>query len=215
MKTDLIAHLNNQNKKKSVVDVKPGDTVSVHTKIVEGSKERIQVFEGVVIGVKGGKELNATFTVRKISNGIGVERVFPLHSPKIAKIEIKRRAEVRRAKLNYLKGLSTKKAKLKDKKFDILAVNTIEETEVVEAKVNEDKEEKIDAEITEIHQKDVEDEENVVEESVEEIAEEELKEFEEIHEKEDHTINDETSIAEEETEIGIEKAEEEDTREQG
>lgn len=93
----------------------PGDTVAVHVKVIEGDKERIQVFEGVVIKKKG-KGINATFTVRKISEGIGVERIFPLHSPRIAKIERLRAGKVRRAKLYYLRGLRGKATRIEEKK---------------------------------------------------------------------------------------------------
>ncbi len=92
----------------------PGDTVRVHTRVIEGGKERIQVFEGVVIGNKGGG-LRASFTVRKISHAIGVERTFMLHSPRIAKIEVTRRGAVRRAKLYYLRGKIGKAAKIKER----------------------------------------------------------------------------------------------------
>ena len=92
-----------------------GDTVTVHYKIKEGNKERIQQFQGVVISKKG-EGSRKTFTVRKISNGIGVERVFPLHSPKIAKIERVRRGIVRRAKLYYLRNLRGKAARIKEKR---------------------------------------------------------------------------------------------------
>ncbi len=88
--------------RKNVVDFNVGDTVRVHTKVVEGDKERIQVFAGLVIGRRG-HALNETFTVRRISYGEGVERVFPLHSPRIDKIEIERKGDVRRAKLTYLR----------------------------------------------------------------------------------------------------------------
>lgn len=88
--------------RKEPLDFGVGDTVRVHTKVVEGDKERIQVFSGVVIG-KRGRGLNATFTVRRISYGEGVERVFPVHSPRIDKVEVERRGTVRRAKLTYLR----------------------------------------------------------------------------------------------------------------
>jgi large subunit ribosomal protein L19 len=91
------------------VDFSVGDTVKVHTKVVEGEKERIQIFGGVVIGRRG-HGLNSTFTVRRISYGEGVERVFPVHSPRIDKVEVERRGEVRRAKLNYLRGRVGKSA---------------------------------------------------------------------------------------------------------
>jgi large subunit ribosomal protein L19 len=86
-----------------------GDTVNVHTRVVEGDKERIQVFSGIVIGRKG-RGLNETFTVRRISYGEGVERVFPIHSPRIARIEIEKEGRVRRAKLNYLRTRKGKEA---------------------------------------------------------------------------------------------------------
>ncbi len=85
----------------------PGDTINVHVRVVEGDKERIQQFQGVVIGKRGGG-LNTTFTVRKISDGVGVERIFPLHSPRIAKIEKVKEGKVRRAKLYYLRKLAAK-----------------------------------------------------------------------------------------------------------
>lgn len=85
----------------------PGDTINVHVRVVEGDKERIQQFQGVVIGKRGGG-LNTTFTVRKISDGVGVERIFPLHSPRIAKIERVKEGKVRRAKLYYLRKLAAK-----------------------------------------------------------------------------------------------------------
>jgi len=87
-----------------------GDTVAIDVRVREGNKERIQLFEGVVINKRGGSGLDASFTVRKVSSGFGVERIFPLHSPMIASIKVKRRGKVRRAKLNYLKKVSGSKA---------------------------------------------------------------------------------------------------------
>ena len=87
-----------------------GDTVAINVRVREGNKERIQLFEGVVINKRGGSGLDASFTVRKVSSGFGVERIFPLHSPTIASIKVKRRGKVRRAKLNYLKKVSGSKA---------------------------------------------------------------------------------------------------------
>ena len=92
---------------------RPGDTIAVHYKIKEGERERIQIFEGVVIAKKGGG-LRETFTVRKVSYGVGVERIFPLHSPLIEKIRIKKRGKVRRAKLYYLRGRSKKASRIKE-----------------------------------------------------------------------------------------------------
>ena len=90
----------------------PGDTLNIHFRVVEGDKERIQQFQGVVIA-KRGEGLNTTFTVRKISNGVGVERIFPLHSPRIAKIEVMKESRVRRAKLYYLRELAMKQIRQK------------------------------------------------------------------------------------------------------
>ena len=92
----------------------PGDTVKVHTRVIEGGKERIQIFEGVVIGKKDGG-LRSSFTVRKLSHGVGVERTFMLHSPRIAKLEVIRRGAVRRAKLYYLRGKVGKATRIKER----------------------------------------------------------------------------------------------------
>ena len=102
-----------------------GDTVRVHVKIKEGEKERIQIFEGVVIQRRGGGH-SASFTVRKISSGVGVERIFPMESPNVTKVEIKSRGHVRRAKLFYLRELSGKKARLRAKVRDVAALNVLE-----------------------------------------------------------------------------------------
>ncbi len=100
--------------KSDLPDFQAGDTVKVHVRVIEGEKERIQVFQGTVIQ-RSGEGLNASFTVRKVSAGIGVERVFPLHSPRVARIETLRRGKVRRAKLFYLSKLSGKAARIKEK----------------------------------------------------------------------------------------------------
>jgi len=100
--------LNASKVKKDLPDIKPGNTVVVHQKIKEGKKERIQKFEGIVIARKGGTGLSATITVRKISEGVGVEKIFPLHSPTITKIEVLKKAKVRRSKLYYLRGYKKK-----------------------------------------------------------------------------------------------------------
>ncbi len=96
---------------------RPGDTVKVHVRVVEGSRERVQVFQGVVIRRQGGG-LRETFTVRKISFGVGVERTFPVHSPSIARLEVVSRGAVRRAKLYYLRDLRGKKARIKERRID-------------------------------------------------------------------------------------------------
>ena len=95
--------------KSDIPDFSAGDTVSIDVRVVEGGKERIQKFEGIVIGRKG-SDISETFTVRKISGGIGVERIFPIHSPMLSKIDVKRRGKVRRAKLNYMRKLTGSKA---------------------------------------------------------------------------------------------------------
>ena len=101
--------------KKDLPAFRPGDTVRVHVKVVEGTRERIQAFEGVVIKMKGGG-LRRTFTVRRVTYGVGVERTFPLHSPRIDRIEVIRRGIVRRAKLYYLRELSGKAARIRDRR---------------------------------------------------------------------------------------------------
>jgi large subunit ribosomal protein L19 len=95
-------------KARASVDMRPGDTVKVHLKIQEKGKTRIQIFEGLILALKHGKEAGATFTVRKVSGGYGVERIFPLYSPSIDKIEITKRAQVRRAKLYYIRKKAAK-----------------------------------------------------------------------------------------------------------
>ena len=103
--------------RKGLPQFRPGDTVKVHVRVVEGNRERVQVFQGVVIRRSGGG-LRETFTVRKISFGVGVERTFPLHSPSIAKLEVVQRGHVRRAKLYYLRDLRGKKARIKERRID-------------------------------------------------------------------------------------------------
>ncbi|WP_455078930.1 50S ribosomal protein L19 [Peptostreptococcus stomatis] len=110
---ELIKAIEAAQVKSDVPNFGPGDTVRVHVKIVEGKRERIQVFEGLVIKRQGGG-IRETFTVRKISFGVGVERTFPVHSPKIEKIEVTRFGKVRRAKINYIRGRFGKAAKIKE-----------------------------------------------------------------------------------------------------
>ncbi|MFO7986054.1 MAG: 50S ribosomal protein L19 [Desulfatiglandaceae bacterium] len=112
---NIIEAFEKEQMRTDVPDFRPGDTVKVHAKIREGEKERIQVFQGVVIRKRKGN-IGATFTVRKVSYGIGVERVFPLHSPVIDKIEVGTRGKVRRARLYYLRNLRGKAARLKEKR---------------------------------------------------------------------------------------------------
>lgn len=110
----VISELEQEQLKQDVPDFAPGDTVVVQVRVTEGNRERLQAYEGVVIA-KRNRGLNSSFTVRKISHGEGVERVFQTHSPAIAGIELKRRGDVRRAKLYYLRGRSGKSARIKEK----------------------------------------------------------------------------------------------------
>ncbi|CAM5186968.1 Large ribosomal subunit protein bL19 OS=Ureibacillus acetophenoni OX=614649 GN=rplS PE=3 SV=1 [Ureibacillus acetophenoni] len=111
--SNIIAEITKDQLRSDLPTFRPGDTVKVHVKIVEGSRERIQLFEGVVIKRRGGG-ISETFTVRKISYGVGVERTFPVHTPKIEKLEVVRRGKVRRAKLYYLRNLRGKAARIKE-----------------------------------------------------------------------------------------------------
>ncbi|SHJ59992.1 large subunit ribosomal protein L19 [Anaerobranca californiensis DSM 14826] len=110
---EIIKELEKEQMKSDIPQFKAGDTVRVHVKVIEGQRERIQVFEGVVIKRKG-SGIRETFTVRRISYGVGVERTFPIHSPKIDKIEVIRIGKVRRAKLYYLRNLTGKAARIKE-----------------------------------------------------------------------------------------------------
>jgi len=112
---DLVQSLEQEQIKTGVPSFRPGDTVKVHVKVVEGGRERIQVFEGAVIRRRGGG-LRETFTVRRVSYGVGVERTFPLHSPKINRIDIMRKGRVRRARLYYLRQLRGKAARIQDRR---------------------------------------------------------------------------------------------------
>ena len=108
---NIVGQLEAQQSKQKVPALRPGETVRVHVKVVEGEKERTQVFEGIVIGMSGSGS-RANFTVRKISYGVGVERIFPIHSPRIDKVEVVARGKVRRAKLYYLRERSGKTARI-------------------------------------------------------------------------------------------------------
>lgn len=111
--SNIIAEITKDQLRTDLPSFRPGDTVRVHVLIKEGTRERIQVYEGVVIKRRGGG-ISETFTVRKISYGVGVERTFPVHTPKIAKLEVTRRGKVRRAKLYYLRNLRGKAARIKE-----------------------------------------------------------------------------------------------------
>ena len=112
---NIISVLEQEQLRKDIPDFRPGDTVKVHVKVVEGNRERVQVFEGVVIGRQNGG-VRETFTVRRVSYGIGVERTFLVHSPRLAKIAVSRRGIVRRAKLHYLRGLTGKAARIRERR---------------------------------------------------------------------------------------------------
>ena len=111
---EIIKSIEATQMKESVPEFHVGDTVRVYNKIKEGNRERVQIFEGTVLKKQGGSSVRATFTVRKNSNGIGVEKTWPIHSPNVEKVEVVRRGKVRRAKLTYLRGRVGKRAKVKE-----------------------------------------------------------------------------------------------------
>lgn len=113
--SNLIDEINAASLRDDVPDFRPGDTLKVHVRVVEGNRERVQVFQGVVIA-RQGAGLSETFTIRKVSFGVGVERTFPVHTPTIEKIEVVTRGDVRRAKLYYLRDLRGKAAKIKERR---------------------------------------------------------------------------------------------------
>ncbi len=133
----LIKAINDAQTKKNVVDVRTGDTVRVHQKIKEGSKERIQVFEGVVIRTDRKDSLTSSFTVRRIASGIGVEKTYLIHSPLVLKVEITKRSKVRRKYLSFLRARSGKSARLSGLDFDrskVNAANVAAQTEIEQIK---------------------------------------------------------------------------------
>ena len=113
-KNKIIQELENEQLKSDVPEFSPGDTVVVQVRVIEGTRERLQAYEGVVIGIRN-RGLNSAFTVRKISHGIGVERTFQTHSPQIASVKVNRRGDVRQAKLYYLRELTGRAARIKEK----------------------------------------------------------------------------------------------------
>ncbi|APC08089.1 50S ribosomal protein L19 [Neomoorella thermoacetica] len=112
---NIIETLEKEQLRTDIPDFRPGDTVRVHVKVVEGNRERVQIFEGVVIGRRG-RGINETFTVRRVSYGVAVERIFPLHSPRLERIEVVRHGKVRRAKLYYLRERVGKAARIKEER---------------------------------------------------------------------------------------------------
>jgi large subunit ribosomal protein L19 len=133
MSFGLIQKVNNEQKKSAVVDARSGDTVRVHQKIKEGSKERVQIFEGVVIRTDNKDQHTSRITVRKVASGVGVEKSFLIHSPLVLKVEIVRRAKVRRNFLSYLRNRSGKGARLTAVQFDREAVNDVRDVEAEKA----------------------------------------------------------------------------------
>jgi large subunit ribosomal protein L19 len=134
--TTLLEKFNAEQLQK-LPDLRPGDTIKVHQKIKEGDKERIQIFEGVIIAKKHGKGIASMITVRKVVDGVGVERIFPIHSTALEKIEVVKHAKVRRAKLYYLRTAKGKKSKLKRKDFAVAIADKPAEEQAVEPAVVE------------------------------------------------------------------------------
>lgn len=140
---NLMSEINKRQMKKSIPNFRTGDTVCVMSKVKEGEKERVQAFEGVVIARKGGN-ISESFTVRKVSYGVGVERVFQVHSPSIEKIELKQKGTVRRAKLYYLRDLSGRAARIEERQYDAgeAAADALDAAKVDAALADEAKEAK-------------------------------------------------------------------------
>jgi len=200
-----IAQLERKNLKPNTPQVQSGDTVRVHQRIREGNKQRIQIFEGVVIRTHRLGSVSATITVRRIASGIGVEKTYLLHSPNVDKLEIIRRAKVRRNFLSFLRERRGKSARLKEVAFDRTAANA------GVANIQDVAEDPLaDQEITELDPEEVEDELNEATVSTDEVAKEENKEAgaDDPKSTDDGTDQpDEAVVEAEETEAGVEKAE--------
>jgi large subunit ribosomal protein L19 len=147
----VIQKIEAKYKKKAVVNVKSGDTVRVHQEIVEGNKKRVQVFEGLVIRVGRKDSLTSTFTVRRVTSGVGVEKTFLVHAPSILKIEVVRRSKVRRNYLSYMRERTGKRARLSSVDFNREAVNAVHDdaAEAEEAAIKEEQKEAHDTELKE------------------------------------------------------------------
>lgn len=200
---NAIESVEQAHRKPKVAQVQSGDTVRVHQKIREGNKQRVQVFEGVVIRTHRQQELNSVITVRRIASNVGVEKTFLVHSPNVEKIEIVRRSKVRRNFLSYLRGRRGKSARLQELGFDKAAAN-VAEAKPEPAPKAEAADEDIDAEITEVVDEDVK--EDV---STEDLAKEEEKAAaaEDASRTDDPGENgDEAAAPAEEVEIGLDKA---------
>jgi large subunit ribosomal protein L19 len=149
----VIQKIEAKHKKKAVVAVRSGDTVKVHQEVIEGSKKRVQVFEGLIIKVSRRNSLTSTFTVRRVASGVGVEKTFLIHAPSILKIEVVRRSKVRRNYLTYMRERTGKRARLSSVEFDREAVNAVvnKTAEAEEAAIKEEQKEshEHDAEVKE------------------------------------------------------------------
>lgn len=190
--------------KAKIAQIQPGDTVRVHQIIREGSKTRTQVFEGLVIRYRKPNDGNAYLTVRKIASGVGVEKSWFVHSPNVEKIDVVRRAKVRRAFLSYMRGLRGKKARLTEQDFDKMAANDVDHRTAAELAAAEAEAKAAEAEVNST-------DEGVVE-STEELAKEENKEAAADDAKADG--DDEQELAAAETQEGVDKAEAEDDKQQ-
>ncbi len=173
MSQEILKYVTAKTTDKRVPVLKPGYTVKVFQKIKEGAKERTQIFEGLVIKLSSGTGVNRTFTVRKVVDGIGVEKVFPIYSPVIEKIELMKIGKVRRAKLYYMRALTGKSTRLREKTMEAMEMDG---EEVVE--VEEPEEEAVVEEVSEVAEEEVTEEETPVQESEE--VEEEVVEAEEV-----------------------------------
>lgn len=201
-----ITKLESKNRKPAVAQIQSGDTVRVHQLIREGNKQRVQVFEGVVVRTRRLGTVSATITVRRIASGVGVEKTYLIHSPNVAKVEVVRRAKVRRNFLSYLRERRGKSARLKEIAFDRAVANVTE----VKADVSEDPlaaNEVTDADLTEIAT-DGATEEAAAETSTEEVVKEENKAVAADDETNpvDSSQGEENQLAEAEAEKGVEKA---------
>ncbi len=195
-----------KNYKAKLPDVRPGDTVRVHQMIREGSKQRVQVFEGVVIRRKSMNGLQASITVRKIASGVGVEKTWFLHSPNVVKIEVMRRAKVRRAFLGYMRGLRGKAARMAEQEFDRSAANEADGRTAGQIAAEAEAEVEVAEAPAETAGEDVMQQTDTV--STEEVAKSEAKQAKQADPEKDANASDDEAVAEKvEAEAGEEKAE--------
>ena len=195
-----------KNYKAKLPDVRPGDTVRVHQMIREGSKQRVQVFEGVVIRRKSMNGLQASITVRKIASGVGVEKTWFLHSPNVVKIEVMRRAKVRRAFLGYMRGLRGKAARMAEQEFDRTAANEADARTAGQIAAEAEAEVEVAEAPAENAGEDVMQQADTT--STEEVAKDEAKEAKQVDAEQDAGASDDEAVAEKvEVEQGEAKAE--------